>query len=375
MNTGTPIQEIDQKLDIIDHINQDHTEELLTMAQSYHQQEDILSAKILDIFHEGVQVGIRCNHKDQTNNVFIPFEIEGDLEEKILYLAYAAIVKQGRDFSGTGKRFFEVIDKHQLTPNMVRLTVKCGTPLPEYYPGYAYAFLLKSMKKRPAKDTIARKKKHWVKDLFDRFFIWLMKHLSSKNRQKILRNLNKDVRLYTLRKSWKAGVGTSVVDHGYIDIFTHDGSPGSLWANELTAGDLILSRSETEDKHPHLVDGQALLIADETAYPAMAGILEHWQNPLPPQIVVISAAEDEQAYFNNCQLPKGTHVHKVVCSAEHQANEVLAVLEQIETIDIVWAAFESESAKKVRRYLRNKREVTGKNNHTKGYWRLTSIVK
>ncbi|MGB0844611.1 MAG: fumarylacetoacetate hydrolase family protein, partial [Alphaproteobacteria bacterium] len=44
-------------------------------------------------------------------------------------------------------------------------------------------------------------------------------------------------------------------------------------AIELKAGDVIMSRSESPDKHPHLKSGQALLIADETAYPALVGIL------------------------------------------------------------------------------------------------------
>ncbi|MGO2011599.1 siderophore-interacting protein [Pseudoalteromonas sp.] len=370
MNNRTPIKEIDKKLDIIEHVNQDHTEELLTIAQSDQPQKNILSAKILDIFQEGVLVKVTLNNTSQEIESFIQFEIEGDLEEQILYLAYAAIVKQGRDFSGSGKHFFTITNKQKLTANMLRLTVKSDTPLPEYYPGYAYGFLLKSMKKPATKKAATSKKKHWSKGVFDRFFIWLMKHLSSQSRQKLLYNMNKNVRLYTLRKSWKSSDDAEFFDQGYIDIFTHGGSLGSLWSEALSVNDIIMSRSETDDKHPHLSDGQALLIADETAYPALAGILEHWQNPQPPHIVVISAVEGEQAYFDDVSLPQDSHIQTVVCAAECQGDEVLAVLEELETIDVVWAAFESESAKQVRHYLRNQRKIIGKYNHTKGYWRL-----
>ncbi|MBJ7538097.1 siderophore-interacting protein [Marinomonas transparens] len=372
MSSPTPLQDLDHKIDIIDHVNQDHPEELFAIAHHHYQQgAEISSAKILDIFKEGIQINVTFGSDTDAKEMFIPFEIEGDLEENILYLAYAAVIKQGRDFSGTGKRFFEVINKQKITPNMIRLTVKCTTPLPEYYPGYAHAFVLKSLTKRPNEDTKKTNKKHWSKNLFDRIFIWLMKNLSSKNRQKLLNNSNKDIRLYTLRKSWKSDDSTWI-DHGHIDIFTHDDTAGSQWANKLEVGNIILSRSESKDKHPHLVTGQALLIADETAYPALAGILEQWQNPLPPYVILISAAEEEQDYFTGEMMPHDSQVHRVVCSAEKQADDVLAILRQIEKIDVVWAAFESDSAKKVRHFLRNERQVMGKNNHTKAYWNLKS---
>lgn len=377
MNAKTPIQDIDQKIDIIDHVNQDHTEELLAIAKSYQsrlqpQQGEILSAKILDIFQEGMQVSIRSTTDAPETTVFVPFSIEGELEDKILYQAYAAIVQQGLDFSGYGKRFFEIVDKQKITSNMIRLTVKSTMPLPEYYPGYAYAFLLKTIKKRPSVGAEESQKKSWSKKLFDRVFIWLMKHLSSKNRQKLLQSANKDVRLYTLRKSWKSSDDVGFYDQGYVDIFTHGQTAGSQWVNDLTVGDVIMSRSEAKDKHPHLANGQALLIADETAYPAMAGILEYWQNPVPPHIIVISETEDDQHYFEGSGLLQLGQAYRVICSPENQADEVLAIVKQIETIDVSWGAFESESAKAVRHYLRNERKIVGKNNHTKAYWSLKS---
>lgn len=370
MNSRTPITDVDHKTDIMDHVNQDHGEELLAMARSHCQQKDLLSAKILDIFEEGVQVNIRDTLEATATEIFIPFEIDGGLEDQILYLAYAAIVKEGRDLGGSKKHFFEIIGTSDITPNIVRLRVKSATPLPAYYPGYAYAFLLKSIKKSPS--VVAGQKKHWGKNLFDRFFIWLMKHLSSKNRQKLIQSANKGVRLYTLRKSWKSDEDSAFYDRGEIDVFKHDETAGSRWASELNVGDVILSRSEATDKHPHLASGQTLLIADETAYPAIAGIVEHWQNPVPPYVILLSAAQEEQRYFEDSMFPQNSQVHRVICPAEKQAEEVLLLLQPMGTIDAVWAAFESESAKKVRHYLRNTRKIVGKNNHTKAYWKLTA---
>lgn len=366
----TPIQDLDHKIDIIDHVNQDHSEEVLAIARSHCQRSDIASAKILDIFVEAVKIETH-DEQNGSEEICVPFAIEGSLEDKILYQAYSAIVKQGRDFSGTGKRFFEVLDKQQITKNMIRLTIHCASPLPEYYPGYAYAFLLKTMKSNRGQDTVARKNKHWFKKLFDHFFIWLMKTLSAKNRQKMLINMNKDIRLYTLRKSWQSSA-SDYIDQGYVDVFTHGNTAGSQWAKDLKAGDLIMSRSEAKDKHPHLQEGQALLIADETAYPAVAGILEQWQNPIAPYVVLLSSDKADQAYFDGFNFPEGSQVHQLVCTPENQATEILALIEKLESIQVVWGAFEAESAKKVRHYLRNERQVMGKDNHTKTYWILNS---
>lgn len=384
MSTLTPIPDVDQKIDIIDHVNQDHMEELLAIVTYYRRNSDepdtVVSAKIMEIYQEAMQVSFCLSDGITTDLLTIPFEIDGELEDKILYLAYAAVVGMGRDFSGSGKRFFEVIGKQTITANMVRLKIKSRTPLPEDYPGYAFGFFLKTIKKLPDQDAGEDPKKNRVKNMFDRLVIWLIKHMSSKNRQKFIQSANKDIRIYTLRRSWQSQNTAGFHDQGLVDIFTHGETAGSRWAQNLMVGDIIMSRSEMRDKHPHLASGQALLIADETAYPALAGILERWQNPLPPHVILLSEADEEQSYFideplantdtTGCKLPGTGHLRRVVCPPENQASEVLAILDQLETVDVVWAAFESAAAKKVRHYLRNKRQVSGKNNHTKAYWVL-----
>ncbi|WP_417553604.1 siderophore-interacting protein [Marinomonas fungiae] len=367
MNTLTPILDIDQKIDIIDHVNQDHTEELKIIAQANHRAL-VIKARIIDMFQEGMSLELEDSDDSSSKELFIPFVIEGDLEEKILYLAYAAAVKQGKDLSGNNKCFFEVTHSTFVTENMVRLTVRSSAPLPEYYPGYAFAFLLKQVTKRP--DAEAKtSKKSWAKKLSDRFFIWLMRHLSRDKRQKLLENANKDVRLYTLRKSWHDNAGDY---HGYIDIFTHGNTKGSQWVQSLKVGDIIMSRSGHGDKHAHLSQQQALLIADETSFPALAGILEHWQNPLPPYVILLTASQSEQMYFNDNDFPSNSKVHRIVCPPEQQAVKVLEILPSLTSIESVWAALESDAAKQIRHYLRNQRQLQGKQNHTKAYWSLKS---
>ncbi len=370
----TPIKDRDHKTDIIDHVNQDHSDELLTIARAHSPDTDIHSARITDIFQEGIQVSITPRGNQDPYDAFIPFEIEGDLEEKILYSAYAAIVKQGGDLSGSRKHFFEVTGKTQLTTHFTRLTLRSRTPFPEYYPGYAYGFILKTLKGQPESPPPPGKT-GWLQQASNRFFIWLMKRLSSNSRQKMLTNINKNVRLYTLRKAWQTTSTDGTEYYGHVDIFTHGDSPGSLWSAGLNAGDIILSRSESADKHPHLATGQALLIADETAFPALAAILEQWQNPLPPVVITLSALAEEQDYFSEARLPAGTRMHKAICPADRQGEDVLAIIETLQDFDTAWGAMEADAAKAVRHHLRNVRNIQGKNNHTKGYWRLRTEKK
>ncbi|REL28879.1 siderophore-interacting protein [Thalassotalea euphylliae] len=378
MTRYTQLKDLDHKLDIIDHVNQDHSEQLLAIAQHQHPDQRIASARLSNVVHEGIEiiVYIEDNHcRESTETIFVAFDIDGDLEEKILYLAYAAVVQQGRDFSGTGKRFFEVTNKQNITTNMVRLTVKSSTPLPEHYPGYACAFVLKTLNKVPKKAALSVRQKPRLKQLFDQFFIWLVKRLSSSKRQQLLSRINHNIRLYTLRKVWSLPPENPVREYGYIDIFTHDNSPGSQWVKELTVGNIIVSRSETEDQHRHLNCGHALLIADETAYPALAGILECWQNPIPPQVIVISTDQAEQPYFSDEQLRACSKYHRLVCPPTEQGQRVIGLVQQLTNIDVVWGALESSAAKSVRHYLRNERGITGRNNHTKGYWHLSKSSK
>ncbi|MEO9275971.1 siderophore-interacting protein [Marinomonas sp. 5E14-1] len=372
MNSYTAIKDVDHKIDILDHVNQDHPNEVLAIVKSKYSDEEIISAKLFDIFEEGILIHTQARSKDSTNEMFIPFEIEGSLEDQILYLAYAASVKQGVEIGRSSKHFFEITGKQAITKNIIRLTVSSLTPLPEYYAGHAYAFLLKAFKHQPKNTSSKKPEKHWRKKVTEHFMIWLMKHISSKNRQRLLKGANKDVRPYTLRKAWKSTDNSSFSDLGYIDIYTHNDTLGSLWAKSLTVGDTIMSKSESKDNHQHLEDGQALLIADETAYPAIAGILEHWQNPLPPHVILISNKEAEQEYAKLIKFPERTVVHRVICATENQANEALSIIKQLENIDTVWGALEGDAAKTIRYYLRNERNIIGKKNHTRAYWKIKS---
>ena len=468
----TPIANQDEKLDIIEHIHQDHPKELLVIAKNYFPNYftngQFNHAQIVDIYQEGVLLKLstksstkqtqadnsdspqakqlekkpdkQVEQADNEQQVFIEFELDGDLEEQILYLAYVSMIKQGEEFGeGNKKQFFTVVGKQQLSKNMIRLTIKSETPLPTDYAGYAYGFMLKTLGRKTnnlhhdSQDTdksfssltklegLLKLKDNlpslsnlptppdWLTQKFNMGLLQLMKRLSSENRQRLFATLNKDTRIYTLRSAFKSGADSQFLDMGYVDVFVHGGSVGSRWVDGLQLNDIITSRSQTPDRHEHLVQGQAVLIADETAYPAVAGILETWQNPIPPHLIVVSSDKEEQSYFVEDSsiednfvenrfvnsflqngflqsglgqnLPanlkaslkanlKNSHIHRIVCPNTEQGRQVIEVLKTIEDIEVSWGALENNGAKQVRHYLRNERNLIGKNNRVKGYWRL-----
>lgn len=369
MDKRTPIEDINHKMDIMEHVNQDHVEELIALTQDYIGSIDIASSVIKDIYQEGALVEVLDAQQSQSE-VFIPFQLDGDLEEQILYLAYAAMIKQGKDLGNNRSQFFEVISNQALTKNILRLELKSAMPFTANSPALAYAFSLKTLEKVPDKPKKSESpKQSKLNNFINRFFLWLMKHLSSKNRRRLLESMNKGTRYYTLRKTWKSAEQAEFFDRGYVDIYLHGSTPGSEWARRLKAGDVIRSQNEAGDKHENLHQGQVILVADETAYPALAGILEQWQNSQAPHIFILSSQEADQAYFEDDFFPESSQVTRIVCDYKQQGEKVIESLKAVTNIETAWGALENESAKNIRYYLRNERQLKGKSNRIKAYWR------
>lgn len=365
----TPIADQEQKLDIIDHINQDHSDELLAIAHHYYPNDTFESVLIKDIFNEGMVLEVI---PQSSGEMFIPFELKGELEEQILYLAYLAMVKQGKNITGGRRHYFTVKAKENVTKRIIRVHLSSDTPILPNHDGYAYGMVLKtiqSIKPPPSVEITSpiSKVSSWLTTRANLAFLWVLKRVSSEKRKKIVENMTKDVRIYTLRVQEN---GESKHYDTYMDIYVHGDSAGYRWLNSLSVGSIIYARTESPEKHHHLDVGKAVLIADETAYPAAASILERWNNVLAPTVIVLSQHTEEQAYFDTVKLPIGTVIHNIAMDTPNQSAEVIAYLEQLTDIQTVWGACENTTAKKIRHYLRYERQLSGKNNHLKGYWRM-----
>lgn len=342
MKARTAIADKNRKLDIIDHLHQQHVDELLLVAQFYSGEENITGVSISDIYHEGVLLEIVTS--SNTKEIFVAFTLTGETEENLRHLLYNALVSQKKSAGANQKHYFTVTGKQQISRDFIRLLVNSQSPLPEYYAEYCYGFSLGNEK--PAGQQPSADPENLNKDKY------------------------KDVRLYTLRKSFRSSPSSSFPDQGEIDIFTHENSPGSQWAVSLKEGDVIFSCMEKAFRHDYLQQGEVVLVADEAAWPAAAGILEHWTNASAPTVIIISSNDDNQAYFPSDLLPAAGKVRRVICAVDGQGEKVIELLEKIAPVDAVWGAMEADVAALIRHYLRDQRGLTGRQNYLRGYWKL-----
>ncbi len=382
----TAVADQASKIDLIEHLNQDHTDEILLIAQVYTEGQCPDSAYLVDLFEEGAQVTAQFDNQSE-KSLYIPFQIQGDMEEKLLYLAYAAMAKQGLPLSDKRRQFFTVQDSHMLTPNLLRLTIASDVPLPENAPAYAYGFLLKVLQQQPQRarksssphcheesaDSAGRKSR-W-QHVVDLALLWLMKTLSPKQRQKMIHSMNKGIRYYTLQSAWKSTAERAFCDRGFVDVFLHGETAGSQWARSLAVGDIVTTRVEHADKHENLHRGQALLLADETAYPALLALLQQWQNPLAPYVIIVSEQPEEQAYFKDDDLRGVAKVQRIVCAPNEQSQHLLKAIAALPTFTTAWGACEKEAAKAVRMHLRTHCHIKGYDNRIKAYWALETREK
>lgn len=366
----TPISDVDKKLDIIDHVNQDHRAELLLLTQVFTPHEHAQVAEIKDIYEEGVLLSV--GDAQALEDAFVPFQLNGELEEQILYLAFLAASRRGKVLGRGDRRFFTVCGRELLSENILRIEISSAAALPEQQPGYAYWFVLKTLQSAP-QQAVQRASHGWWAQLSHRAMLWTMKRLSPQRREKMMHKMSEGGRYYTLRRSWRSSEAVAFADRGQVDVFLHGDSPGSRWARSLHIGDVIFSQAETADKHEHLAHGQAVLIADETAYPALAALLETWQNPLPAHVLILSAAESEQAYFSEQRLAGVASVTRVVAAPDLQAQAAIAALDALPSIEVAWGALEDQAAKSIRHHLRHARGLSGKNNRVRAYWRAQRL--
>lgn len=372
MKNRTPLADQRQKVDIIEHINDSHQAELASIVADYvdgysDNLVEALNPQLEDIFVEGCLIITKQN--GQRQSYFVPFQLQGDLEEKVLYLAYTAMVKQGKALGGGKKHYFEVLQQQKITDNILRLVLKTQHPLPENAPGFAYLFAQKSLQKAPIKsDSANEAKSSRISLWFSRLLLWVIKKLSGKQRQKLLNSMSKGLRYYTLYQAHRSDNSVGFADIAWVDVFLHGETAGSLWAKNLQQGDIVYSNGEYEEQTDHLHKGQALLLADETSLPALVAILRHWQNPLPPCIVIITAKQSEQDYLPDTELPANSRCQRFVGKQQQLSEDILAYLKSQTDIDTAWGGLEKQVAKTIRYYLRNDRGLSGKNNRVKAYW-------
>ena len=357
MTTNTDI------IDLIEHINEDHASELLGIAQVYMDGE-ASKAMLIDVDEKNLTMQIDIPSGSQQRS--LAFTMSGDAEDKILFLAYEAMIKQRKLPSGSKTKYFRFIERQTISTNILRLVFSSEAPLPVDEPGYAFLFSLKALKPKQSYRNSELSEMPLGMRLGFKAMLGVMKILRPGTRRKLLKSMYNSSRYFTLRKNIPGeSDGQNIA---WVDIFVHGDSPGSRWAKSLTPGDMIKTTAEYEEKTQHLKQGQALLIADETAMPTLAAILENWQNPTAPIIVLISTAEDDQDYINSALIPLESQLHRLVGETTAALTKLKTILESAPNIDTAWGALEHGDAKAVRAILRESHGLAASKNRVRGYW-------
>lgn len=344
--TQTPLQgkAAIAKLETIEHVNEDHRYEMMLVVKAFTQLGEVVDAELQDVFEEGVTMNAFPTEHAEPIPVFVPFTVEGETHVKVRTLAGDAMNKLQIRSDRNRQRYFEVINIRHHTANMLRLTLRCEDQLPAPQGGYVCSFLLSHF------DSLADAQQAFPRGLTD----------------------DAVSRAYTYRR---INTQDNTID---VDIFMHgeEGeSPANTWAKSLKPGHFVRTIGERPERFEHVHAGKALICADETSLPAIAGLLGFWGNPEPPIVVVEVGHQAEFAYLDDCEKPTGTEVIFRVrnhTAEVTQGEAINAYLEQYKPpVEVAWGALGSKGARHVRNFIREQYQLTSKQVRVSAYWKQT----
>lgn len=411
---------------IIDHINEEHAEDLADLIGVFHRiDSEILQKKeveLVQIYTQGFDVRLHskevANKKtspephslyiladDEINNTyFIGFEsIITDVED----LAFQYILLKQKADKIIGKKtikltdkFFEVIDSYYVTDNMYRLVLSpsaadVNNPHLKHQniqseliheAGYAYLFDLATFNLEGSKNT----------ENLDSTI------LRTPNNDSEHQKKSRQHRYYTLRKAWqdKNDPQKLLV---WIDIYIHGDTSGARWALNLMQGNIVKIKREIPEKLAHLnalgeianiksitddvkigndsSGPRNLLIADETSIPTVARLLELWQQPTAPIIIFVTQDLADQNYLEHIELSEALTEKPIILKLQSNSDELDTLADRIDdclgrylsqhsiSINEVWGALEANVTKRLRRLLQQRLGLTRSEIVIKVYWR------
>ncbi|WP_199507913.1 MULTISPECIES: siderophore-interacting protein [unclassified Psychrobacter] len=354
---------------IIDHLNEEHVDELCGFLTAFSpltlDNSDDIDVKIREVYPEGIVIVAEplSLHTAHTNSAIIdkaeahfvafdtPVSQLSDLRSQYITLKQKADKKRGKKTIKITEQHFEVEDSALVSANMLRVTLSNTPnptlPVPFEDAGYAYLFDLSyAQKTHPERfAAVDEPREHCY---------------------------------YTLRKAWQQ----DGINRAWVDVFLHGDTSGGTWASTLQAGEPVLTKRELPEKIGHLQTGQTLLIADETSIPTVARLLELWDNPLAPIVLYVTGDARDQDYLNSIEmtpdlrarctfLPLVTGGMNAGKDLAVQIDNVLAMhLADTPTdIEKVWGALEAQTAKALRGKLKTRLNLSRSDVVVKVYWR------
>ena len=357
------------KIKFMNHVNDEHQDELALFVEAFADTKlsNEMAVVVAEVYSDGLlleasvqNVEILPNHKaealpDAVSQFFIEFENVIDetitLKSQYINLLQVASKKLGKLAIKQQERYFTVIDGYYASPNMFRLVVAAPADTPLNYAGYAYLFEMNT-------------------DVS-------ISHNSAAASEKLQR-------YYTLRKAWQDAETQQI--QGWVDIYIHGDTSGGNWARAVQAGTQLKSVRDYPERIAHLNDGQCLLLCDETSMPTVANLLENWQNPIAPIVIVMTNDGAELSYLQEIELSqtlaeinsfKQDNIVHILNTPSIDLPD--AIVSAIDTrledgsilIEKVWGALSAADAKILRRQLKTKFDLSRQDMVMKVYWRTS----
>lgn len=178
-----------------------------------------------------------------------------------------------------------------------------------------------------------------------------------------------DVRWYTVR-SWRPGdreLDVEVVLHPEGEV---EEGPGATWLRRARPGDEVAVQTGSASFHPDS-DAQVRLVAgDETAYPAVAGIVEATRGSGRELHVVLEVGEP--GVVPDLPVPDRGSLTLVVRGGRRPGEALLEAVRSadLDHLDYGWVAGEQELAASVRRHLVAERGLARTSVYFCAYWIL-----
>lgn len=250
-----------------------------------------------------------------------------------------------------------VVGTERTSPNFVRVTFG-GEDLHGYTPighdQWFRLFLPQKHQSEPRIPTATSK-------------LWFAQYLAmSKDTKPIVRNYT--TRAYRPADHAVFGGTTPEID---VDFVAHgDAGPASAWANSATPGEHVAILDEGGIYNPIEAPWQ-LLVGDESAVPAMLGILESAPRDLVAKVFL---EVPTQADVQKVSVGDGVDIKWIVRSDPHDKPGV-AALEAVKRAELpeghpfAYLAGESGLPTGLRRHLVNDRQIPKSNVSFTGYWK------
>lgn len=357
------------KIKFMNHVNDEHQDELALFVEAFADTKlsNDMAVVVAEVYSNGLlleasvqNVEALPNHKvemlsDGISQFFIEFENVIDetitLKSQYINLLQVASKKLGKLAIKQQERYFTVIDGYYASPNMFRLVVAAPADTPLNHAGYAYLFEMNT-------------------DVS-------ISHNSAAASEKLQR-------YYTLRKAWQDAETQQI--QGWVDIYIHGDTSGGNWARAVQAGTQLKSVRDYPERIAHLNDGQCLLLCDETSMPTVANLLENWQNPIAPIVIVMTNDGAELSYLQEIELSqtlaeinsfKQDNIVHILNTPSIDLPD--AIISAIDTrledgsilIEKVWGALSAADAKILRRQLKTKFDLSRQDMVMKVYWRTS----